>query len=944
MKHKIVKSFFEFSSFFKKKNWTRFFSSELLNGIKIENQLLNHLTDEELNSRIDNLKKIAKLSHEKIYTDEFICKWFAMVQEISFRKISLKHFDNQLLAGLYLSKGKIVEMKTGEGKTLVSTLPASLNALEKKGVHVVTVNEYLAERDEKLLSNVYQNLGLTSGLIKNSYSIKKKKKGYFADITYVSNSELVFDYLATNSSYTESEKIQRSLHYCLIDEVDSILIDESRVPLIKSDADNSEESLLETIIGFSTAKALVSKLEKDIDFILEEKNKQILLTEIGNQKIQKYYKINPYYTLNTPRISELLNFLKAKYFFKKDRDYLILNNKICLIDQFTGRVSPGKKWSEGLQEAIESKENLVISTKSKTQLSITYPNFFLLYPKCSGMTGTAKTSSKEFKDIYGLKVKEIKPRKKLLRKDLFDLVYLTEKAKWNGAIRIIKNCFLKGQPILIGTLSVEKSELLSELLQLENLSHTVLNAKPENTARENEIIALAGERYSITIATNMAGRGTDILLGGNPTFKTKNRILQLLDFSLHKIRENYQQESSFEKRAPIKDSNKFIKRKKKTLNHLQTPIFASLLFLLIKKKSTPKLSTVWDELENLPYSLDSSKKELKVLYKTLYSKAIEFCNKENKFVKKLGGLFVLGTERNETRRLDNQLRGRAGRQGDPGISQVLVSLEDDLIRLFGNQNLYSFLSQMNPPIRLKSSFLNYGINLSQKRIENFNYEIRKELKKYDDIINIKRQLFFELRNAILAHSFSLKFFLHLLSLYYVRKETKKQQKQISLKKKQSNYENLQSKLHSLNRKFELKEKKFEKPYSQYTLLWKIWWGLIEYDYSKDSYLGITKSVFLQKPIKNLLKKIDDLWQSDITRMDNFKETIQLKSYTGTYIGIDILSEFRLMNYITYFETYDSILETLYTFNQDPFSYNSKNLNLFLNTLENTLENELFSPS
>lgn len=943
MKHKIMTPVSKLAKGVKEKLWNRFFSSQLLNTIKFENQLLNYLTNEELNSQIDNLGKIAKFSQEKIYSDEFICKWFAIVQEVSFRKIGLRHFDNQLLAGLYLSKGKVVEMKTGEGKTLVSTLPASLNALEKKGVHVVTVNEYLAERDEKLLANVYESLGLSTGLIKNSYSIKKKKKGYFSDITYVSNSELVFDYLATNSSYTQSEKIQRSLNYCLIDEIDSILIDESRVPLIKSDADNSEESLLETIIGFSTAKALVSKLEKDIDFILEEKNKQILLTEIGNQKIQKYYKIDPYYTINTPRISELLNLLKAKYFFKKDRDYLILNNKICLIDQFTGRVSPGKKWSEGLQEAIETKENLVISSKSKTQLSITYPNFFLLYPKCSGMTGTAKTSSKEFKDIYGLTVKEIKPRKKLLRKDFFDLVYLTEKAKWNGAIRIIRNCFLKGQPILIGTLSVEKSELLSELLQIENLSHTVLNAKPENTARENEIIALAGERYSITIATNMAGRGTDILLGGNPTFKTKNRILQLLDFTLHTAPK---QKTNYDKnRKQFEESEKV----KRTTN-LQTPIFSSFLFLLIKKKSTSKALSFWDQLDNLPYSLESSKKELKIFYKTLYYKATQFCNKENKLVKKLGGLFVLGTERNETRRLDNQLRGRAGRQGDPGISQVLVSLEDDLIRLFGNQNLYSFYSQgiknsqLTNQIRLKSAFLNYAINLSQKRIENFNYEIRKELKKYDDIINTKRQFFFEIRDAILTQSLSLKFFLHLLSLYYLRNETKKQKKKVGIKKKESYYHNLQSKLLSLNRKFDLKEKKFERSSQGPNLLWKIWWGLIEYDYSKDSYLGIKKSLSLQKPIRNLLKKIDDIWQSDITRMDNFKETIQLKSYTGTYIGIDILSEFRLMNYITYFETYDSILEALYAFNQDPFSYNSKNLSLFLNTLENTLANELFSPS
>lgn len=881
---------------------------KLLSNIKSENNLLTNLTDEELNSKIEKLQKIVKFSKDIISSDDFLSKWFAMVQEISSRKIQLKHFDNQLLAGLYLSKGKIVEMKTGEGKTLVSTLPVSLNALEKKGVHVVTVNDYLAERDERLLANIYEKLGLTTGLIKNSYSLKKKKKSYFSDITYVNSSELVFDYLTTNSTYNETEKIQRSLNYCLIDEIDSILIDESRVPLIKAGEDESDENLLETIIGFSSAKAFISKLKKDIDFSLEEKTKKILLTETGNEKLQKFYKLDKYYTVNTPRIAELLNLLKANYFFKKDRDYLILNKKICLIDQFTGRITPGKKWTEGIQEAIETKENLVISSKSKTKLSITYPNFFLLYPKCSGMTGTAKTSSKEFNDIYSLKVKEIPPRKKLQRKDFPDLIYLTERAKWTAAIKIIKNCFSKGQPILIGTLSVEKSELLSEFLQVENLSHTVLNARPENITRENEIIALAGERFSITIATNMAGRGTDILLGGNPNFKTKNRILELLNFTTKK------------------------------------KIFSTFLFLILKTQYLKNSSFYFNDIQNFPYSLENCKEDLKTFYKILYYKATTFCNKENKLVKKLGGLFVLGTERNETRRLDNQLRGRAGRQGDPGISQLLVSLQDDLIRLFANKNLSSISLKTSKNKPLKSTFLNFAINLSQKKIEIFNYELRKELKKYDDIINTKRQFFFNLRNTILTNYWSLKFFLHLLSLYYMKNKKKKELTEIQKKTNElsptnkKNYRLLQEKILSLKRKFHLKEK-IKQNLTSCISLWKQWWALIEMDYSKENYLGIRTSELEKKSLKNLLKKIDDIWQNDIIRMENFKETIQLKSYTGTYIGIDILSEFRLMNYLTYYETYDSILEALYAFNMDPFSFNSKNLKNFLTILESKVTNE-----
>jgi preprotein translocase subunit SecA len=874
--------------------------NRIVNNIKEENFSLIHLTNEELSLRIDNLRNFSKISNEKIYTKDFIIKWFAIVQEISFREINLKHFDNQLLAGLYLSEGKIVEMKTGEGKTLVSTLPVSLNALEGKGVHVITVNEYLAERDEKLLGKVYQKLGLTTGLVKNSYNLKKKKKSYYSDITYVSNSEVVFDYLKNNSVFEKSEVFQRPLNFCLIDEIDSILIDESRVPLIISEDDESEENLLETIVALSSAKTLINNLEKDVDFFLEEKNKKILLTENGNQKIKNFFKVKDFYTLNTPRISETINLLKAKYFFKRNRDYLLINKKICLIDPFTGRLTPGKKWSEGLQEAIETKENLPISSKSKTKLSITYPNFFMLYPKCSGMTGTATTSAKEFKEIYKLTVKEIEPRKKIIRKDLTDLLYITEKAKWNGAIKIIKNRFVKGQPILIGTSSVEKSEVLSELLQLENIFHTVLNARPENVGRENEIIALAGERFSITIATNMAGRGTDILLGGNPNFKTKKRILELLSFF-----------------------------------NLKTPIISNLVFLLLEENYSSNTYSYLNDIQNLPYSLDNCEKELKIFYKVLYEKAVNFCNKENKLVKKLGGLFVLGTERNETTRLDNQLRGRSGRQGDPGISQLIISLEDDIIRLFANKESFSrYINDMDGPIQ--SSFLQKCINVAQKKVENFNYELRKDLKKYDDVINTKRQFFFNLRNTILTRGFSLKFFLHTVSIYYMRNEIKKR---ISITKnkntekieKLDNYLLLEKKIISLERKVDLNKKLKNistKPFS-YSLLWKIWWALIEMDYSKNNYLLLKNSENNKKLVQNVLKKIDDIWQNDITRMENFKETIQLKSYTGTYVGIDSISEFRLMNYITYYETYDSILEVIYNSNLDPFDF-MKNL---LNTIK-----------
>lgn len=873
----------------------------ILKTIKNEHFLLTNLTNDELTDRVEKLRKSLAFSSKNVETKEFISKWFALVQEVSFREINLKHYDNQLLAGLYLTEGKVVEMKTGEGKTLVSTLPVSLKALEKKGVHVVTVNEYLAERDQKLLGKVYEKLGLIPGLIKNSYPFKKKRKGYYSDITYVSNSELVFDYLRNNSVFTTSEIIQRPLHFCLIDEIDSILIDESRVPLILSEDEELEESILESIVALSTAKTFLPTLEKDTDFLLEEKNKKILLTETGNKKIKKFFRIKDFYTLNTPRIAETINLLRANYFFKKDRDYLILNQKVCLIDPFSGRLTPGKKWGEGLQEAIECKENLPISSRSKTKLSITYPNFFMLYPKCSGMTGTAKTSEKEFTDIYQLKVKEIESRKKIIRKDLPDLVYFTEKAKWNGAIKIIKNCFLKGQPILIGTSSVEKSEILSQLLEIENLSHTVLNARPENVGRESEIVGLAGERFSIIIATNMAGRGTDILLGGNPVFKAKKRILEILSLQ-QKI-----------------------------------PVLSSLCFLLLKEKYFLNPYSYLNDLQNLPYSLETAKEELKFFYKIFYEKSARFCNQENKLVKKLGGLFVLGTERNETARLDNQLRGRSGRQGDPGVSQIIVSLEDDLIRLFANQkSLSSYADNMDIP--LKSNFLTKAINLSQKRLENFNYESRKDLKKYDDVINTKRYLFFKLRTTILEKGFSLKFSLHLLSLYYMRNEMKKRRAVEILSRNKKSFPFLNNYLFYVNRKvdLEMKNKYFSKKSKNFFSLWKTWWAMIEMDYSKHHYFFSKGFEKKKKLIENVLKKVDDSWQNDITRMESFKETIQLKSYTGTYIGLDTLSEYRLMNYITYYETYDSILEILYHSNLDSFGFSSKMMKTLISILKNEL--------
>ena len=446
-----------------------------------------------------------------------------MVQEVSFRTIGLKHFDTQLLAGMLLHEGKIVEMKTGEGKTLVSSLPVALNALSKKGVHVVTVNDYLAERDQKWMGKIYKGLGFTTGLIKSTSRNKEKQKNYNCDITYVTNSEVVFDFLRDSSAYNLDEIVQRPFHFCLIDEIDSILIDESRTPLILSAFKETEN-----INKLYLCKAIADILEKDKDFQLDEKRKDINLTEIGYKSIKNKLGKKTLYDPDDPWILEILNALKAKYFFKLNKDYIVLNNKIVIVDEFTGRIMEDRRWSMGLHESIEIKEKVKIGGGTKTKSSITYQNFFTLYPKLSGMTGTAKTTEKEFQDIYNLDVVVLPTVKPMVRKDLPDLVYQTELSKWKAVLVESKKCFEKGQPILIGTASIEKSEFLSDLFKISKIPHQVLNAKPENVTRESEIVAQAGEKYAVTIATNMAGRGTDIILGGNPIFKVKQEISNLI--------------------------------------------------------------------------------------------------------------------------------------------------------------------------------------------------------------------------------------------------------------------------------------------------------------------------------------------------------------------------------------------------------------------------------
>ena len=811
----------------------------LISNIKLESKILENNTEEEITEKINKIKKRAKVNG----LNNVIVDWFALVQEVSFRKIGLKHFDTQLLAGLLLHEGKIVEMKTGEGKTLASTLPVSLNALSGKGVHVVTVNEYLAERDKNLMGKVYDRLGLTTGLIKNEQNNLERQKNYGCDITYVTNSELVFDFLRDSSAYNLNELVQRDFNFCIIDEIDSILIDEARTPLILSTPNNDLNTN-----KLYLAKAIANLLEKEIHFQVDEKRKDINLTEEGYKETKLRLGKKTLYDSNDPWILELLNALKAKYIFKLNKDYIILNNKIVIVDEFTGRVMEDRRWSMGIHEAVEIKENMAVGGGTKTKSSITYQNFFTLYPILSGMTGTGKTTEKEFQDIYNLEVVVLPTAKPMIREDKTDLVYQNELAKWKAVLTQTEECYKTGQPILIGTSSVEKSEFLSELFNVTKIPHQVLNAKPENLLRENEIVSQAGKKGAVTIATNMAGRGTDIILGGNPVFQTKQILIDLLLEKKNKTLQNI-----------------LISKEKLKLETLITET--------CKNYAINKTNNLENEVKNLPYSLDTKEtlKCLQDIYNFVYQKIYKIWELENREVIKIGGLFVLGTERAETRRIDDQLRGRAGRQGDPGKSQFYVSLEDDLIKIFGGEGIKRWVDYLiddkdNP---LESNLLTQSLENAQKKVELFNYEMRKNIFQYDDILNNQRKQLFKTRNEILKDDICQELFLRSSELFFDEQMTKNidtlNENSVEFKYKIEKWFN--SYATHLKDKNILKEKN-----SFYNEIWisnDLRFG--EANFYQPGLIKSTRSTII-------LSIIDFYWTEHLERMNYIRETINWRSY------------------------------------------------------------------
>ena len=718
------KNLFKINSFINK-------YQSLINQINLFEDNLKTLSDSEIIAKNQKLQQQYKNTQN---LEPLIAESFALTREASLRTVGLRHFDVQLIGGLVLNDQKIAEMKTGEGKTLVATLPACLNALSGKGVHIVTVNDYLANRDQISMGQIYRFLGFDTGLIQDDMTKTDRKKNYNTDITYVTNYELTFDFLRDNMALNLTDVVLKPFNYCIIDEVDSILIDEAQTPLILSN--NIETPVDKYII----ASEITDYLELNIHYKVDEKNKNVILTEEGSKQIEQILRIQDLYDINDPWIPYVINAIKANVLFFNNVHYIVQNNRIVIVDEFTGRIMPDRRWGDGLHQAIEAKEKLQIRQKTETVAAITYQNFFLLYPKLSGMTGTGKTAEIEFEKIYNLSVDEIPTARPTLRKDLPDLIYKDQFSKWNAIAETCNNISLTGQPILVGTTTVEKSEMLAQLLNEYKLSYQILNAKPENVRRESEIVAQAGQKSAITIATNMAGRGTDIILGGNINFQIQKELYDILTLTKNYI---------FSKKLNIFQSAI------KSQFHCNSQKFLSILFSLVTNKKFLKLSDIdilriLRETDNISIPSFSYQSSIQCLIHELKIHYQKHQEQDNKIVKNLGGLYILGTERNDSRRVDNQLRGRCGRQGDPGTSRFFLSLDDNLLRLFGGPKIQKFMqTQMTDNSPLESKFLTQSLDSAQKRVEERAYQQRKNLFEYDDILNKQRNIVYFERRQIL---------------------------------------------------------------------------------------------------------------------------------------------------------------------------------------------------
>ncbi|WP_336164370.1 preprotein translocase subunit SecA [Fusobacterium polymorphum] len=788
---------------------------EKINALESEYE---KLSDEELKNKTNIFKE--RLQNGETL-DDILVEAFATVREASKRVLGLRHYDVQLIGGMVLHQGKITEMKTGEGKTLVATCPVYLNALAGHGVHVITVNDYLAKRDRDQMSRLYGFLGLSSGVILNGLPTEQRKKSYNSDITYGTNSEFGFDYLRDNMVSSLDQKVQRELNFCIVDEVDSILIDEARTPLIISGAAEDKikwyqisfqvVSMLnrsyetEKIKNIKEKKAMNIPDEKWGDYEVDEKSRVIVFTEKGVKRVEEILKIENLYA---PEYVELTHFLhqalKAKELFKRDRDYLVRDNgEVVIIDEFTGRAMEGRRYSDGLHQAIEAKEGVKIASENQTLATITLQNYFRMYKKLSGMTGTAETEATEFMHTYGLEVVVIPTNLPVIRKDDADLVYKTKKEKINAIIDRIQGLYEKGQPVLVGTISIKSSEELSELLKKRGIPHNVLNAKYH--AKEAEIVAQAGRYKAVTIATNMAGRGTDIMLGGNPEFMALAEVGSRED-------------------------------------------------------------------ERFPETL---------------AKYQEQCKEEKEKVLALGGLFILGTERHESRRIDNQLRGRSGRQGDPGESEFYLSLEDDLMRLFGSERVMVWMDRLKLPEGepITHGMINSAIEKAQKKIEARNFGIRKNLLEFDDVMNKQRTAIYESRNEALAID-NLKD--RIMGMLHRNITEKVYEKFAPEMREDWDIDGLNEYL----KDFYVYEEADDKAYLRSTkeeYAERIYNALVEQYNNKEAELGSDLMRKLEKHI--LFDVVDNRWRGHLKSLDALRESIYLRAYGQR----DPVTEYKLIS-------------------------------------------------
>lgn len=714
----------------------------LINGLE---EKMSRLSDDELRGITCNLKDRARGGES---LDSLLPEAFAVVREASNRVLGLRPFDVQLIGGMVLHKGEIAEMRTGEGKTLVAILPAYLNALNGKGVHVVTVNDYLARRDCEWVGQVPRFLGMQVGLIQQNMSSEQRRENYLCDITYVTNSELGFDYLRDNLATTVDELVLRGFSYCVIDEVDSILIDEARTPLIISGpADKPSDR-------YYKAAKIASAFEQDLHYTVDEKQKTVLLTEQGYEDAEEILDVKDLYDPREQWASFLLNAIKAKELFLKDVNYIIRGKEVFIVDEFTGRVMQGRRWSDGLHQAVEAKEGLPIQNETVTLASISYQNFFLQFPKLCGMTGTAATESTEFESIYKLKVTIVPTNKPMMRKDESDVVFKATTGKWRAVVVEISRMNKTGRPVLVGTTSVEQSDSLSEQLRDTGIPHEVLNAKPENVEREAEIVAQSGRVGAVTIATNMAGRGTDIILGGNSEFMARLKLREMLMPRVVKPAEGTF--VSVKKKAPPKKNWKVNESLfPSQLSQKNIELAEEAVDLAVKTWGQKALTELEAE-ERLSYSCEKGPTQDEVIAKlrqaftSIVAEYKIYTEEERKQVVLAGGLHVIGTERHESRRIDNQLRGRSGRQGDPGSSRFFLSLEDNIFRIFGGDRIQGLMRAFRvEDLPIESKMLTKALDEAQRKVENYFFDIRKQLFEYDEVLNSQRErVYTERRRAL----------------------------------------------------------------------------------------------------------------------------------------------------------------------------------------------------